>query len=249
MQILQEIQESAIAKPALLQEVPKSSESDVEAVSESQQKSSSPNRTLNQLTKEESMDDENMDLDFEEISEDELDEETRVKGLGDALGVDWASLVAESRPRIMPTNSVKRRWGGHNILVNLGISVDMAGEELVKRILKEHADIRRTEEKKEADGTEIGVNGISRDNTEAKSEVQISHPVAAIQVSLRSKELIRKNLFASVGPFRRALSARSDLIIRRHLCNLPVKDKYVEAPKQLDPELLKIATELFERSL
>ena len=36
-----------------------------------------------------------MDLDFEEISDGELEEESRNKGLGDALGVDWASLAKE----------------------------------------------------------------------------------------------------------------------------------------------------------
>lgn len=186
------------------------------------------------------MDEENIDLDFEEISEDELDEETRVKGLGDALGVDWASLVAESRPRVKPVNSVKRRWESYNILVNVGVSVDMAGEELVKEIYKEYADAKNEED----DATKPDPDAVK-----VKMEIEIPHPVAAIQVAMRSKEMTRKSLFASAGPYRRALSARRDLMLRRHLCNLPINDKYVEAPKPHDPELLKLATELFERSL
>lgn len=68
-----------------------------------------------------------MDLDFEEISEDELEEESKVKGIGDALGVDWASLIAESKPRTKPVSSTKLRWESHNVLVNIGISVKYAG--------------------------------------------------------------------------------------------------------------------------
>lgn len=76
-----------------------------------------------------------MELDFEEISEDELEEESKVKGLGDALGVDWASLVAESRPRPKPMSSAKLRWESHNVLVNLGVSVKLAGIFLILYLL------------------------------------------------------------------------------------------------------------------
>lgn len=105
---------------------------------------------------------------------------------------------------------------------------------------------------------EITVNGveIKQEIIEVKPEPQldiedinISHPIAAIQVADREKQMIRKTLFSNVGPHRRALGARRDLMIRRHLCNLPIDDTYVEAPKRHDPELLKIATQLFERCL
>lgn len=184
-----------------------------------------------------------MDLDFEEISEDELEEEIRVKGLGDALGVDWASLVAESRPRVKPVSSAKGRWESNNVLVNIGVSVEMAGEALVKEILKEHGESNVQEEQQ--------INGIKLEVTDAPEspDVAISHPIAAIQVAHREKEAVRKSLFASAGPHRRALSARRDLLIRRHLCHLPVKDAFVEAPKRHNPELFKLATKLFERCL
>lgn len=238
----------------------------------SSQKSQSPNRTPNQLSKEESIDEENIELDFEEISEDELEEETRIKGLGDALGVDWASLVADSRPRIKPVSSAKRRWESHNVLVNAGISVEMAGEELVKDIYREHAQAKLEEEHEEAVKSEpkeeIVENGIKIepgieeeqiDNHELINnikqeqvdvcEVTVPHPVAAIQVAMRENQAIRKTLFASAGPFRRALSARRDLSIRRHLSHLPIKDTFVEVPKRHDPDLLKQAMQLFERCL
>lgn len=220
----------------------------------SSQKSQSPNRTPNQTGKEESIGEENIDLDFEEISEDELDEESRVKGLGDALGVDWASLVAESRPRAKPVSSAKRRWESHNVLVNLGISVDMAGEAVVKDILREHAEAQLKEEQEEVKCEEIAITNGEKDEQKETvkkeiGEITISHPVAAIQVSIRESQQIRKSLFASAGPYRRALCARRDLAIRRHLSHLPVDDAYVEPPKRHDPELLKQALQLFERSL
>lgn len=200
-------------------------------------------------------------MDFEEISEDELDEESRVKGIGDALGVDWASLVAESRPRLKPVSSAKRRWESHNVLVNLGISVDMAGEALVKDILREHAEakLKVEQENKETEpkSEETAVaNGDNKENGEIKesvkketTEIVISHPIAAIQVAIRENQQVRKNLFASAGPYKRALCARRDLAIRRHLSHLPVDDTFVEPPKRHDPELLKQALQLFERSL
>lgn len=186
-----------------------------------------------------------------------------MKGLGDALGVDWASLVADSRPRVKPVSSAKRRWESHNILVNLGISVEMAGEELVKDILREHAEAKIKEEcgKEEQSNETVTLNGVESngDTTESNEgagkskkaavEVTISHPVAAVQVAIRENQAVRKSLFASAGPYRRALSARRDLAIRRHLSHLPIKDTYVEAPKPHDQELLKLATELFERCL
>lgn len=253
------------------------------------QKLQSPNSTPTALVKEESIEDENLDLDFEEISEDELEEEMRVKGLGDALGVDWASLIAESRPCVKPICSAKRRWESHNVLVNMGISVEMAGEDLVKSILEEHAQAKIKEDQEELEkeralksldnGKEIkleNANNIKEEvcndsdanaaNVIIKEEIiddeiedeaapqrleikiEISHPIAAMQVALREKAAIRKSLFASAGPFRRALSARHDLAIRRHLCNLPLKDAFAETPKRHDPELLKQALQLFERS-
>lgn len=202
-----------------------------------------------------------MDLDFEEISEDELEEEARVKGLGDALGVDWASLVADSRPRIKPITSAKRRWESHNVLVNLGISVELAGEEFVKEVMKEHAEAKENEVKEDTVEIKQEIVEIKQEPLEdvkpdlmkmesvESADVVISHPVAAIQVANREKEAIRKSLFASAGPYRRALSARRDLVIRRHLCHLPVKDDFVEAPKRHDPELFKLACQLFERCL
>lgn len=233
------------------------------------QKAPSPEKSINGMPKEETMDDENMELDFEEISEDELEEEARIKGIGDALGVDWSSLVAESRPRIKPISSAKIRWESHNVLVNLGVSVEMVGEKLFEDILKEHRQSKESQSQisVKAEPTSPCVNGIAdvkkeeeetnirvKEEPEEQKQMEIDdlnnlHPVAAIQVAVHENQTIRKTLFSSAGPYRRALSARRDLVIRRHMCNLPITDTFVEAPKRHDPELYKLAAEIFERCL
>lgn len=83
-----------------------------------------------------------MDLDFEEISDGELEEELRLKGIGDALGVDWASLAKETCRRVVnqsdePYDSIKTRWTPHRILWDIGISVNLAGEEFARKTLME----------------------------------------------------------------------------------------------------------------
>lgn len=219
----------------------------------SQSPSGSPSKSV---AKDDSIDGDNMDLDFEEISEDELDEESKVKGVGDALGVDWASLVAESRPRAKPMSSAKLRWEPHNVLVQLGVSVRFAGESLVTDVLKQHAEAQLKQQAQEEVPikTEAATNGVKlepgvlvKNETVDVEDVAVSHPVAAIQVAIQTAEQIRRTLFTSVGPHRRALSARRDLMIRRHLCNLPINDTYVEPPKPHDPELFKLACQLFEQ--
>lgn len=197
-------------------------------------------------------------MDFEEISDEELEEEVKVKGIGDALGVDWASLVAESRPRVKQEKcgSAKKRWESHRVLARVGLSLEMAGEKLIKEILKESLEkeieeMKADEVKSEEVKTEVKeeVKEEIKQEKEVVDDVSISHPVATIQVAIREKEVIRNNLFATAGSFRRALSARRDLAIRRHLCNLPIKDLSVDRPKTPDAELFEQAKKLIFRSL
>lgn len=91
-----------------------------------------------------------MDLDFEEISDGELEEESRIKGLGDALGVDWASLAKETQRPIKHEpdefmSSTKARWTSHRILWDIGVSAKLAGEDFARKILTEARDKLRCE--------------------------------------------------------------------------------------------------------
>ncbi|XP_067619636.1 fl(2)d-associated complex component [Eurosta solidaginis] len=84
-------------------------------------------------------------LDFEEISDGELEEDTRNKGVGDALGVDWASLIAETKLQAEnaapgsteQSTTAKQKWQPHRIILDMGISLTMAGENYAKQVLAE----------------------------------------------------------------------------------------------------------------
>ncbi|XP_011261740.1 zinc finger CCCH domain-containing protein 13 [Camponotus floridanus] len=90
------------------------------------------------------IEDENMEtMDFEEISDGELEEDIKTsgKGLGDALGVDWESLVKETQARrIVSSNqdSAENRWQCKAIFYRIGISKKYAGEDFVKKLLRKY---------------------------------------------------------------------------------------------------------------
>ncbi|KAK2581202.1 hypothetical protein KPH14_008001 [Odynerus spinipes] len=90
------------------------------------------------------MDDENMEtMDFEEISDGELEEDIKTsgKGLGDALGVDWESFVKEMQPR-RPLSSgqhnAENRWQCKAIFHRIGISFKYAGEDTVDKFSQKY---------------------------------------------------------------------------------------------------------------
>ncbi|XP_037976761.2 zinc finger CCCH domain-containing protein 13 isoform X1 [Plutella xylostella] len=163
-------------------------------------------------------------MDFEEISDGELEEERTRAGLGDALGVDWASLVADVRRREQPAPSggARDRWRPERVLARLGVSVHMAGEDTVKAILDK------------AEPSE----------DEAKIDVDGLHPVAAIQVATEKRKRQRAVLFGSGCEITRALSARRDLALRRHLCRLPAVERAPPARPAPLPQLFHAARAL-----
>lgn len=117
-------------------------------------------------------------------------------GLGDALGVDWASLVADVRRReqTTPSGGARDRWRPEKVLTRIGLSVQMAGKDLVQNILDKNADTLREEKKaleqKPENGEQdaIELNG-THENEEEKQElspdVDSLHPVASIQASFK----------------------------------------------------------------
>uniref|UniRef100_A0A182SJR3 Uncharacterized protein n=1 Tax=Anopheles maculatus TaxID=74869 RepID=A0A182SJR3_9DIPT len=98
---------------------------------------------------------EEMDLDFEEISDGELEAEEsgRCRGLGDPLGVDWGSLTQEALRPLKPVTqleqqfpvSARNRWKAHHILLDMGISVRLAGASYAQRVLTESKEKLREE--------------------------------------------------------------------------------------------------------
>lgn len=66
--------------------------------------------------------------------------ESRIKGIGDALGVDWASLVEESKAMMQEKllkceTSAKQQWNPNRILLDIGVSYKMGGGEFAQDTL------------------------------------------------------------------------------------------------------------------
>lgn len=108
--------------------------------------------------------------------------------MGDALGVDWASLVADVRRReqTTPSGGARDRWKPEKVLSRIGLSLEMAGKELVQEILVKNAETLR-EEMKNLDKSSSDDKGVVEQNGTHEKEdipdVTALHSVAAIQVS------------------------------------------------------------------
>lgn len=70
-----------------------------------------------------------------------------VSRVSDALGVDWADLVEESKrktPSLEDASySIRKRWKAINILARIGASEKYAGEKLYDEIEKDIAALRK----------------------------------------------------------------------------------------------------------
>lgn len=122
-----------------------------------------------------------IDLDFEEISDGELEEEARIKGLGDALGVDWSSLVEESKAITREKfnrieTSAKQRWQSHRIFLDVGISFKMAGKEFATKLLKEAHQKLMEESKVFKKETDIKKEKIDEPEDCVKPSINIADP-------------------------------------------------------------------------
>lgn len=208
-------------------------------------------------------------LDFEEISDGELEEESaKVKGLGDALGVDWAGLIAEQRveKRSATDSTVKEMWEPKRIFRDVGISVRMAGAELAQRLLGEEVRVRiKTEpmDEEQLNGGLMDVKGNVVVEDDKKGEVNVlENPVASCQVALRKRMEMRASLIVNKngpGGSQVALCARRDLQIRRQLCGLPAWEIQLggggggsrvteQQQKEQEAELRTLAMEMFTKA-
>lgn len=76
--------------------------------------------------------------------------ESRIKGLGDALGVDWSSLIKESKALMREKlskkeTSAKQRWNPNQILLDIGVSYKMAGGTFAQKTLLNAFEELKTE--------------------------------------------------------------------------------------------------------
>ncbi|XP_055841834.1 fl(2)d-associated complex component [Episyrphus balteatus] len=264
-EILDKLEES---KPAI---DPSSAEANGDVPSENPITGSPMKDAGNEDSKPEVMDDDL--LDFEEISDGELEEDSRTKGVGDALGVDWASLVKEAKVPALhgaERTTAKEKWQAHRIILDVGISLKMAGEEFGKRILTEakeklNAELGETkpikmeikeEMTEEAAASEESGDDKNKIKIESKMEgtggetfdVNRINPLACAQVGERVKLAAKQSLIiGACGPNSRALSARYDLKLRRKLCGLPTLECDFRRPAS--EKMKSIALALFQRTM
>lgn len=119
-----------------------------------------------------------------------------VIGLGDALGVDWASLTLETRAKLKPEQTIpvsaRNRWKAHHILLDIGISVRLAGEAYAQRVLTESkeklreeidefkaaaerkkvAAVKKEEEEQMVNGVKIKKEILDEDDQETRKEAE-----------------------------------------------------------------------------
>ncbi|XP_033150179.1 fl(2)d-associated complex component [Drosophila busckii] len=202
-------------------------------------------------------------LDFEEISDGELEEEARVqKGIGDALGVDWEGLVAETRQHAEEhaaaraadrNSSAKKLWQPHRVILELGISFDMAGVNYAHSVLNEaryymmleHKEQYRLEASLEPGQTPPPP---LPHYSELLDTVYVA-PMACDQLGLREIERQRQaGATCSLG--MNALCARQDLRLRRQLFDLPTREIELSRNRPMISENLRsLAMIAFQQSL
>lgn len=135
-----------------------------------------------------------MDLDFEEISDGELEEESRIKGLGDALGVDWASLAKETQRPINHDSeefidTTKSRWTPHRILWDIGVSAKLAGEDFARQVLTEARDeLRREKQERRLKLEQLKIEKTELTNGDVKKETGLDDDGNEIVIKSEPKE-------------------------------------------------------------
>ncbi|XP_037076054.1 uncharacterized protein LOC119097111 [Pollicipes pollicipes] len=132
--------------------------------------------------------------------------EARPQSLVDALAIDWSSLVSAQprRPAPPPPGSALERFSAAAVFSQLGVCADWAGPELMQTV-RQHC-------------------GAPPDSEEVPSE-----PVPSAAECQRRYRRRTEQAITDPGPHRRALCARADLAIRRHLCDVTETEPMSEA--------------------
>lgn len=197
-------------------------------------------------------------------------------GIGDALGVDWQGLIAETRQQASDAQaaqqgvdqrgtSAKQRWQPHRVLLDMGISFGMAGEEYARRVMDEARQHLILEKEREQEGQEVKVPvPVAVPTTTSTTPTPLLdyrdlllaspaqvEPLACVQMGLRAAAAERQRLVGNVcGPGSRALCARQDLRLRRQLCGLPAREcEFPRSAPEVSDGLRNLAIEMFQRSL
>lgn len=92
------------------------------------------------------------------------------------------------REQITPSGGARDRWRPEKVLTRIGLSIQMAGKELVQEILDKNAIIDKKDSQQnlssEKDGTlQNGTHNKEEEQQKSAPDVNSLHPVAAIQAS------------------------------------------------------------------
>ncbi|XP_064093299.1 zinc finger CCCH domain-containing protein 13-like isoform X1 [Macrobrachium nipponense] len=175
--------------------------------------------------------DEEETIHLEEISDDELEEDRQAKfSVADALDINWASLVRDSRPPVneVAAGTALKRFSPAHLLARLGVSTRYARPDVIQSI-KEACAANVTDEEEDA----------------AKLEVPAVTEKGGVLRLLKARAEGRQRVLQSIGPNRRALCARQDIALRRQLCNLPEQD-YIGDNPLLDRDLFRQSINLLK---
>lgn len=154
-----------------------------------------------------------------------MEEEARIRGLGDALGVDWASLVEESKLMAREKSksiesSARQRWQPHRILLDTGVSFKMAGDLFARKILKDAHDKLVDEIEEEHKRKVSGVNGVITDqSTKIESAsgrvetIKIENEAADIKEDIKGIYNLELNSLACVQVGTRSEAARRQQLV------------------------------------
>lgn len=199
-------------------------------------------------------------------------------GIGDALGVDWQGLIAETRQQATDAQaaqqgvdrgtSAKQRWQPHRVLLDMGISFGMAGEgyachvmeEARQQFIQEKEKRQQRDREKESEQQEHGelqepqqvkIPSPLLDYREFLASPTQLEPLACVQMGLRNVAAERQRLVGNVcGTGTRALSARQDLRLRRQLCGLPAREcEFPRTAPLVNDGLRNLALQMFQSSL
>ncbi|XP_022095069.1 zinc finger CCCH domain-containing protein 13-like isoform X2 [Acanthaster planci] len=168
-----------------------------------------------------------------DVSKQEEDAKPQEDTQADLTAVDWSSLMSQSSAiqtqsqTSEVSGSVLDKFRPGQVLARVGVSRALAGPELMREV--EQLCLQAAEEEGSSIQTPLFENQLGAFN-------------ASAQRKLRQ----RKQLLTDIGPCRRALCARRDVMIRKQLGKVdkPEPDQ-VFSTSLLDAELFKINVQLF----
>lgn len=208
------------------------------------------NDEVSQMTLEET-------VDYDPISDDELDAilgeqdegDSKLSEIGekcgifDALEVDWDNL--QNKTKDFAPGDARKRFTTAKVLSQIGFSQNLTGPDMTAKIL-EYCQKQIDKEKKEISEKNI------KDDISIK-DMKMEHPIAAFHVSISANKQERSNVLYNLGPYRHALCARQDLMMRRLLCKptnkiLDSSNAY-HHQTTVDTDLYKLSVELWKQKI